>query len=106
MNESQLQRQTHIIDEVELERDRAEAMASVSSRMQALQSIYIDISDHVSRASTSLNSIENHLLESVDDTGEATREIKITASRQFRDYFRRVSVGAFFALVVIYTIFL
>lgn len=105
MNEQQLQQQTQTIHEADLERERAEAMASVSDRMQALQSIYIDISDHVSRASTQFTSIESHLIDTAGDTGEALREVKITAARHFQEYFRRMTFGAFLAMILLYTLF-
>ncbi|CAD7969147.1 unnamed protein product [Amoebophrya sp. A120] len=89
------------ITDADLEQGRYERMVSVQTRMEDLQNLYTDLSDHVSRASEQFASIEAHVLRTAEMTHDAVNEIKITANRDFRQLFRRMMMG-----IVVFLFFL
>mmetsp|Transcript_12671 Transcript_12671/g.30825 ORF Transcript_12671/g.30825 Transcript_12671/m.30825 type:complete len:337 (+) Transcript_12671:1364-2374(+) len=93
------------VTEADLEKGKLERMLSVQSRMEDLQSIYVDLSEHVSRASESFASIEAQVLRTAEYTHDAVNEIKITANRDFRALFRKAGVAVMFVLFVLWNLF-
>jgi len=93
------------VTEADLEQGRLQQMLNVQSRMEDLQSIYVDLSDHVNRASESFASIEAQVLRTAEMTHDAVNEIKITANSDFRFWYRRASAAILFILFMIWNLF-
>ncbi|CAD7970481.1 unnamed protein product [Amoebophrya sp. A25] len=90
------------VTDAELERGRLQQMLNVQGRMEDLQNIYVDLSEHVMRASENFGSIEAHVLRTAEMTHDAVNEIKITANRDFRSYYRRASAAMLFILFLLW----